>query len=408
MEKKSFTVWVFGDAHVGTDLKQGRHSLADAIRASESEGSPQCPPFDWDIAVDVGDMSGGQSVPDDAEGAEIVRQFSALKQHPREAIYSVCGNHDRSGLEAPPAQWWQKWIDPMGAHTAFSRVDPAKRPYPIEGTWERYTFRVGNLLFLMMSDINEPTQTLGRGDLGGNPGGVVSGATFQWWKRQVEANPDCIIISVHHYMLKDTTVASGAWEGLRKNADGAWQSHYHGYYPAGSPKGASYLYFVDSKPDAQAFETYLAAHPGAVAIWLGGHTHTHPDDTCGGKTHVEAKWGTHFMNAASLTRYHGPQSVPMSRLLTFQAGCPVVQCRCYLHTSEFRPQGWYKQHAHELKLNHAFSLNRKTKTIQHQVCEKVEVSRTDLAESRGENVAGDFLGREIGKRLRRRLRWTIG
>jgi hypothetical protein len=32
------------------------------------------------------------------------------------------------------------------------------------------------------------------------------------------------------------------------------------------------------KPKAQAFESYLAAHPGAIDLWLGGHTHTHPDD----------------------------------------------------------------------------------------------------------------------------------
>jgi len=48
------------------------------------------------------------------------------------------------------------WIDPTGEHTAFSGVDAGRRPYPIEGTWERYSFRVGNMLFLMMSDINEP------------------------------------------------------------------------------------------------------------------------------------------------------------------------------------------------------------------------------------------------------------
>ena len=33
----------------------------------------------------------------------------------------------------------------------------------------------------MMSDINEPSQKIGRGDLGGNPAGEVSGETFEWW-----------------------------------------------------------------------------------------------------------------------------------------------------------------------------------------------------------------------------------
>jgi len=30
---------------------------------------------------------------------------------------------------------------------------------------------------------------------------------------------------------------------------------------------------------AQRFDGYLADNPGAVDFWLGGHTHTHPDDT---------------------------------------------------------------------------------------------------------------------------------
>jgi hypothetical protein len=54
--------------------------------------------------------------------------------------------------------------------------------------------------------------------------------------------------------------------------------------------------WVDSVPDAQAFERYLETHPGAVQLWLGGHTHTHPDDTYGGKSHSERKWGTYFLN----------------------------------------------------------------------------------------------------------------
>src|SRR6266404_3762045 len=67
---KTFRVWVFSDAHVGRDLKNGpRESLADAIRQSESASG-----FDWDIALDLGDMSGEVGLPKDSEGKEIVRQ----------------------------------------------------------------------------------------------------------------------------------------------------------------------------------------------------------------------------------------------------------------------------------------------------------------------------------------------
>jgi hypothetical protein len=353
MGGETLGLWVFGDEHVGTDLKRGRESLADALRASE-HGDP---PIRWDIGIDVGDMSGGQTVPEDAEGEEIVRQFGVLEEHPREAIYSVCGNHDRSGLTEPAAWWWQKWIDPLGEHTPHSAVEPGRRPFPIEGTWERYSFRVGNILFLMMSDINEPTQTIGRGDLGGNPGGVVSGQTFSWWKQMVESNPTSIIVSVHHYMLKDTTVASGEWEGMEKDRDGNWRSGYHGHKPQGTPQGASYLYFVDSKPDAQAFEQYLSAHPGAVDVWLGGHTHAHPDAMDGGKSHIETRWGTHFINASGLTRFHiNPHrpNPPKSRLLTFTQGSNEVLVQCYMHTGEFLPPGWYHEAQCRLTLDRAF------------------------------------------------------
>lgn len=342
-------LWAFGDSHVGTDIRRGRESMADAIRDSESA-------FEWELAINVGDYSGGQSVPEDAEGEELVRQLGTLQEHPREAIYDISGNHDRSGLTEPPACWWRKWVDPMGQHTAFSGVDNERRPYPVSGTWERYSFRVGNLLFLMMSDINEPTQTIGRGDLGGNPSGVVTGETFRWWREQVEANPDCIILSAHHYMLKETTVASGEWEGMERTEEGGWRDGYHGYKPQGTPRGASYLYWVDSVQDAMTFERWLEAHPGSVDLWFGGHTHTHPDDTFGGKSHIETGWGgTHFLNVSALTRYHGKTAIaPMSRHLTFTPGSDEVEVRCFMHTDDYRPKGWYEEKTCRLPLRHAF------------------------------------------------------
>ena len=41
-----FALWVFGDAHVGTDLvRANRSSLADALRTSERGGDRGGPPF---------------------------------------------------------------------------------------------------------------------------------------------------------------------------------------------------------------------------------------------------------------------------------------------------------------------------------------------------------------------------
>ncbi|MBS3763397.1 MAG: metallophosphoesterase [Planctomycetes bacterium] len=356
MNDSTFKLWAMGCSHVGTDRRAGnRDSLGNAIRQSENGGEEGGPPFDWDIAIHLGDLSGTQESPDDDEGGEVVRQFAAAQEHRREDFYNLAGNHDASG-PGEPAQWWfRKWVDPTGENTETSGVDPARRPFIVEGTWERYSFRVGNILFLVMSDRNDLDPPVGRGERGGFPAGAVTGETFQWWKKKVEDNPDSIIVTSHHHMLKETTVASGPWEGFEKGADGQWTSRYHGYFEEGAPEGASYLYFVDGEPDAGAFEGYLEENPGAIDFWIGGHTHTNPDDECGGRSHVERKWDVTFVNACALTRYHGrAHSMPMSRLLTFQEGEEQARVQCYLHTSEYADQGWYPPVERDVRLPRAF------------------------------------------------------
>jgi hypothetical protein len=185
----------------------------------------------------------------------------------------------------------------------------------------------------MMGDRNDGGPPIGRGPVGGYPAGAVTLETFDWWVDKVERNQDKIIFSVHHHMLKGTTVASGDWEGV----EGA----YHGRFEDGAPIGASYLYWVGNEADSGRFEGYLADHPGAIDLWIGGHTHTHPDDAHGGRSHVERRWDVTFVNVASLTRHHARKSVPMSRVLTFTEGSDVLSVRCYLHTAQYAPQGWY-------------------------------------------------------------------
>lgn len=353
-EARQFRVWAMSCSHVGTDRRRGRESLAEAIRQTEGTAESGAPKMEWDIALHLGDLSGSQGAPDDEEGREVVRQFGALKQHRREHFYNLAGNHDASGPREEAQWWFRKWIDPVGEQTEFSGVDPRRRPWPVTGTWERYSVRIGNLLILMLSDRNDGGPPVGRGERGGYPAGAVSGETFAWWQQQVEANRDAVIITCHHHMLKETTVASGPYEGLRRTPAGKWMSHYHGYFPQGGPEGASYLYFVDRKPDAQAFEKYLEGHPAAIDFWLGGHTHTHPDDNHGGRTHVERRWDVNFVNASALTRYHGRTCMPMSRRLTFTEGSDQVLVECYLHTSQHAPVGWYAKAAKTVPLRRAF------------------------------------------------------
>src|SRR5450432_385758 len=68
--------------------------------------------------------------------------------------------------------------------------------------------------------------------------------------------------------LKNTTVASGDWEGMRRDSAGEWRSRYHGYWPDGTPRGASFLYWLDSVQDSAQFERFLSAKPGRMDLWL--------------------------------------------------------------------------------------------------------------------------------------------
>ena len=99
--------------------------------------------------------------------------------------------------------WFRKWADPLGEHAATSGVDNSKRPYPIDGTWERYSFKVGNIRFLMMSDRNDLPYPVGRkADGGASPAGAVTSETFEWWKNQVE-----FLAGRHHHVLRASHAA---------------------------------------------------------------------------------------------------------------------------------------------------------------------------------------------------------
>ncbi len=341
-----FKLWVGGCCHISTDLQFGIRSLEDAITDSERGGDEGGPAFDWDIMLHLGDIKGDQGLPSDENGEQYLEQIAAARDHGREHFYNLLGNHDASGPDEETQWWFRKWIDPTGENTAVSGVENSARPFPVTGAYDHYSFEVGNMLFLMMGDRNDGGPPAGRAATKGYPAGRVFSETFEWWQHMVEANPDRLIVSCHHHMLEDTTVASGLSEGT----DGG----YHGYREDGAPEGASFIYFLDETPHARAFEQHLEANPGATDLWLGGHTHAHPDDTHGGRSHVETKWGTHFVNCSAITRHHGGKT-PMTRLFTFTEGSAQVRVQCYLHDSQFAAEGWLPSAERTLALARPFS-----------------------------------------------------
>lgn len=358
---REFRVWATSCAHVPADIQRGRESLADVLRQSEGFVA-DAPAFQWDIMLDAGDLSAHQFPPGDRDGYELIRQYHAMKKHRREQIYNVPGNHDAPYYDHGPGSWFQKWGDPLGKHTKFSGVDPRRRPFPVQGTWERYRFQAGNILFLMLADRNDVPEPVGRGHSrdrkrGGYPAGAVTRETFHWWKEQVLENQDKIIVTMHHHALRDTTTASGRGEG---------NPRYHG--ASGGAAGSSYLYYLIENEDpadfryskdAHVFEDFLDQFHrehgrGAIDLWMAGHTHVHgPDDTWGEKSITETRWGVHFLQVAALTRHHGG-SHPMSRLLTFTDGKPTVRADVYLHDTSYQthPIGWYQPASRLLRLRH--------------------------------------------------------
>ena len=99
----------------------------------------------------------------------------------------------------------------------------------------------------------------------------------------------------------------------------------------------------------------LAAHPNAIDLWFGGHTHTNPDDRKGGRSHIKRKWDVNFINCCALSRYHASKTtLPMSRLLTFTEGSRDVRVQCHLHTSQHAPQGWYAKAEKVIRVSKPF------------------------------------------------------
>jgi len=92
-------------------------------------------------------------------------------------------------------------------------------------------------------------------------------------------------------------------------------------------------------------------------VWPASHTHTHPDDRYGDKGLIENRWGVTFANCAALTRHHGKHKrplYPMSRLLTLTPGSREARIQCYLHTTDYAPQGWYAPAERRVALRHPF------------------------------------------------------
>jgi len=136
-------VWAAACSHIHTDLEFGRCSIAEAIAQSEGCAPDGGPAFDWDMMLHLGDVSGTQAPPTDADGPPVVEQLTSAKKHRIEQIPRVSGHLWRSrsssfrgrvqGAQAPCRGLGSKRIvNAVGANqkhskTSTTSIDRAKR-----------------------------------------------------------------------------------------------------------------------------------------------------------------------------------------------------------------------------------------------------------------------------------------
>lgn len=356
----AFVWWSISDPHLQTDLP-GYRSLESAILDSTEGGNQGGESFAWDIATVAGDWT-GTPCPTDNDGLDLIDQWIGAGADPNR-FYGVIGNHDANTSDS---WWFEKWVDPLGQNTAFSLVDNNARPYPVQGAWDHYSFEVGNILFLMLSDRNEGPPPFGRLCSAGYPSGRMSLETYNWWVQQVDSHPDRIIITISHQSLFETTAFTGFDEGYLQGV--------HGGHSWADRRGSSMIYTIDDWTidglDANedyvgtrdfGFVKYLQDHPGAIDLWIHGHTHhnLYPGIVFNGRSEVETKYGVTFINTGALTTKHGAPLAPYSRLLSFYQNSNTVLMKTYVHKTGWGavPEGFHQPVERLIQLDKPFDAN---------------------------------------------------
>ncbi len=343
---EAFSIWVIGDAHVHTEINNDYSSLQASITDSLRGGDEGGASFKWDIILNTGDFTGKQACPSDKQGATVVKQYEVTGFDPNR-MYSVIGNHDSGESNA---DWFNKWIDPLGQNSNYSRISNHLRPFQVSGQWDHYSFQAGNVLFLMLGDNNFGGPPFGRECKGGYPAGRYSKETYDWWVKQIEDNPDKIIVTVAHHALHETTIYTGFDEAAKLGV--------HGGITWADERGSSFIYAIDNwtvdgfnekhefigEPPF-GFRKYLKEHPGAIDFWIHGHSHFHlfPGKELKGRSDVEFVDGVWFVNSGALAKFHGAPDVPFSRLILFEPNSSIVTMKTYLHAAGWNgnPEGFY-------------------------------------------------------------------
>jgi hypothetical protein len=384
--QRKFNAWLSTCSHLVGPTGNGK-TLGLAVDQSRGKYA-DAPAFDWDVLIDLGDWTASQGPPNEEEGLKLAELLEKSLGKDRGRFFSVSGNHDGDPIGWEPGAFTRKYVNPLweNEHLQTARLKEGQTPnepdfrqlieYP--GTrWDRYLVRTGNVVWVMMGDRNEfDYLALARKDLtgafqagrgsaegmprGGYPSGSVTLDTFEWWKKVVEdpAFAKDILITAHHHMPAFTTITTEDGE----------PGEYHGKSGSVGPNGETggQLYWireysqegkeVNQYAQTRPFLNYLRDHPGAIAAWIGGHTHIHaPESEINGRGMHVRKYDVTFISVGALTDSHAGGLNQMTRMLTFEEGSDQALLSVYVHRSrERRQKGWVADAARRVPLGREF------------------------------------------------------
>lgn len=347
-KNRQFRVLMGGCVHPQADFDNSRHSITEGL-ACNIHG------LACDIAIINGDFSSSQTPAatptDDTEGLMVKNQLCSNKWITRNKIYTIRGNHDAGDLNY---NWYNKWVDNRGENTATSGVDNSLRPYTLNFlTADCEYFFNGTLMFILLNDRNEMAQPVGRsGGSGGFPSGAMSRATFNALTNLIDTYHTTHNIFVcNHHLPKDTTIATGDNEGQTGN--------YHGSNGILVGSGRIESIWDDSNStytDSTELITWLNNNQGKIFMWVGSHSHYKVNETYAGRSPYILKYGTHFLNVGSLSKFHTNKGQDaISRIFVFHKNSTTLNILQYGYFCDVVPSNAiYKPNELELTMPYKF------------------------------------------------------
>lgn len=339
-------IWATGCWHTPKDVDLVSRYPYD-VSKTQVEGV-----FDYDLVLALGDFESDQDFPTGGDTQTIAQVKTDIDAETNTGkIYPIAGNHDGGDDNM---DWYKAAV--------WDYIDHSNQPFQKLGQktnweWERYYMKIGNVLIVMLSDRNDLPYPVGRGGsvvTGGHPSGAITKETLEWLEALIIANPDYNIITCHHNLPRETTVATGINEG----------NVYHG--DSGIPEGRGALWSIfdedipSSSDGGSEFSDLLEAHDNVVAHF-GAHTHAKVDVSHYGRGIMEIVDSVPYFNIGNLTTMHGTTYLmhPYSTFFEFANNNLSVTVKVYKHDTQDYPQGFYAPAQTTLALKYAYNPNYK-------------------------------------------------